>query len=125
MGIRNASRVNRIRNLAITFIISGFIIMYAGIFLRQHIIIMTICIIFGAILIAISTLIYSLIGMLAIKSIPVVCPSCGNKTKMLGKVDLCTHCHEALTLEQGLEGVEYNEEYNYKKSSIPPDTKSL
>jgi hypothetical protein len=121
MGIRNSSRVNRVRNFAITFIISGFLIMYAGIFLRHHPIIMTICIIFGAILIAISTLIYSLIGMLAIKSIPVICPSCGKKTKMLGKVDLCTHCNEPLTIKQELEGMEYDEAYNYK----PTDTKSL
>lgn len=125
MSIRNIRKVNKLRNLAIAFIIIGFIAMYAGIYFRQYPIITIFCIIIGAILFIASALIYSMVGMLSFKSIPVICPSCGKRTNMYGKVDKCKYCHEALTLEKELEGKNYDERYNHNHSSNKGNTRSL
>lgn len=115
MAIRNSRRVSRIRNFAIALVMLGFIIMYAGIYFHEHKIIMIIGLLIGAVLFVVSTLIYSYIGMLAINQIRVTCPSCQKETRMLGKVDLCMHCNEALTLDKELSGKDYNEWNNSLK----------
>ncbi|BBP88008.1 hypothetical protein BsIDN1_16260 [Bacillus safensis] len=57
-----------------------------------------------------------LIGMLSTKAVRVVCPGCEKETKVLGRVDMCMHCREPLTLDPALEGKEFDESYNRKKS---------
>ncbi|MCY8131626.1 YgzB family protein, partial [Bacillus spizizenii] len=47
----------------------------------------------------------------------VICPACAKETKVLGRVDMCMHCREPLTLDKGLEGKEFDESYNKKKMS--------
>lgn len=46
-----------------------------------------------------------------------MCPNCGKPTKMLGRVDMCMHCREPLTLDPNLEGKQFNEDYNHHKKS--------
>ena len=41
---------------------------------------------------------------------------CEKETKVLGRVDMCMHCREPLTLDPALEGKEFDESYNRKKS---------
>lgn len=125
MSIRNISKINKLRNLAIFLIIIGFIAMYAGIYFRQQPIITILCIMIGSVLFIASALIYSMVGMLSFKSIPVICPSCKKRTNMYGKVDLCKHCNEALTLERELEGKKYSEKYNYTTSTNNESSKNL
>ena len=108
------SKINKIRTFALSLIFVGFIVMYGGIYFRTSPLIMTIFMIFGLIFIIASTVVYFWIGMLSTKAVQVKCPSCGKPTKMLGKVDMCMHCREPLTLDQHLEGKEFNENYNKK-----------
>ncbi|MDQ1147305.1 MAG: YgzB family protein [Bacillus sp. (in: firmicutes)] len=110
-----SSKINKIRTFALSLIFIGFIVMYGGIYFRTSPVIMTIFMLLGLIFIIASTVVYFWIGMLSTKSIQVKCPSCGRATKMLGKVDMCMYCREPLTLDQALEGKEFNESYNSKK----------
>ncbi|KMY53117.1 hypothetical protein AC623_03170 [Bacillus sp. FJAT-27231] len=109
-----SSKINRIRTFALSLIFIGFIIMYAGIFFRQSPFWMTLFMLLGLLSIIASTVVYFWIGMLSTKAVQVVCPSCGKPTKMLGRVDMCMHCKEPLTLDQSLEGKEFDEGYNRK-----------
>ncbi len=34
---------------------------------------------------------------------------------MLGRVDACMHCKQPLTLDENLEGIEFDEKYNKRK----------
>lgn len=68
----------------------------------------------GIIFIFASTAVYFWIGMLSTKTVQVICPNCGKQTKILGRVDLCMYCNEPLTLDQNLEGKEFDEKYNKK-----------
>jgi hypothetical protein len=109
-----SSKINKIRSFALGLIFVGFIVMYIGIYFRTSPLIMTIFMILGLLFIIASTVVYFWIGMLSTKTIQVRCPSCGKPTKMLGRVDMCMHCREPLTLDQTLEGKEFNENYNKK-----------
>jgi hypothetical protein len=109
-----SSKINKIRTFALSLIFIGFIVMYAGIFFRTSPLIMTIFMILGLLFIIASTIIYFWIGLLSTRTIQVTCPSCGKPTKMLGKVDMCMHCREPLTLDRKLEGKEFDESYNKK-----------
>jgi hypothetical protein len=111
-----SSKINKIRSFALALIFIGFIVMYVGIFFRTSPLIMTTFMLFGLLFIIASTVVYFWIGMLSTKTIQVKCPSCGKPTKMLGKVDMCMHCRSPLTLDQQLEGKEFNESYNKKKT---------
>ncbi|MBM7650274.1 Zn-dependent protease with chaperone function [Bacillus ectoiniformans] len=110
-----SSKINRIRTFALSLIFIGFIIMYVGIFFRQSPLVMTIFMLLGLLSIIASTVVYFWIGMLSTKAVQVVCPSCHKPTKMLGRVDMCMHCKEPLTLDEKLEGKEFDEKYNQKK----------
>lgn len=112
-----SSKINKIRSFALGLIFVGFIVMYIGIYFRTSPLIMTIFMILGLLFIIASTVVYFWIGMLSTKTIQVRCPSCGKPTKMLGKVDMCMHCREPLTLDQTLEGKEFNEKYNKKSQN--------
>lgn len=112
-----SSKINKIRSFALGLIFIGFIVMYGGIYFHNHPIIMTVLMLFGFLFIIASTVVYFWIGMLSTKTLQVVCPNCGKQTKMLGKVDMCMHCREPLTLDPLLEGKEFDEKYNKKSTN--------
>jgi len=113
---KKSSKINKIRTFALSLIFVGFIVMYIGIYFRTSPIIMTIFMLLGLLFIIASTIVYFWIGMLSTKTIQVKCPNCGKTTKMLGKVDMCMYCREPLTLDRNLEGKQFNESFNAKKS---------
>lgn len=110
-----SNKINKIRSIALILTFIGFLVMYGGIYFRHSPILMTILMTLGILFIILSTVVYFWIGLLSTKTIKVVCPGCGKQTKMLGKVDLCMHCDEPLTLDPNLAGKEFDENYNGKK----------
>ena len=117
MGVKYSSKINKIRSFALALIFVGFIVMYGGIFFRENVILMTIFMLLGLVFILASTVVYFWIGLLSTRTIQIICPSCEKPTKMLGRVDVCMHCKEPLTLDPALEGKEFDEKYNSKKYS--------
>jgi hypothetical protein len=113
---RYSNKINKIRTFALSLIFIGFIVMYGGIFFRSSPILMTICMLLGLLFIIASTVVYFWIGMLSTRTVQVICPGCGKTTKILGRVDMCMYCNEPLTLDPNLEGKEFDEKYNSKKS---------
>lgn len=111
-----SSKINKIRTFALSLIFIGFIVMYGGIFFRNSPILMTIFMLLGLLFIIASTVVYFWIGMLSTKTVQVTCPQCGKITKILGRVDMCMYCNEPLTLDPTLEGKEFNEKHNSKRS---------
>ncbi|WP_062353232.1 YgzB family protein [Bacillus kwashiorkori] len=109
-----SSKINKIRTFALSLIFIGVVIMYAGLFFQKWPIVMVILMILGFLAIIGSTVIYLMIGMLSMKAVQVICPTCEKPTKILGRVDICMHCRETLTLDPDLEGVEFDEKYNRK-----------
>lgn len=115
MAKKYSSKINKIRSFALGLIFIGFIIMYVGIFFQKQPVFMTLFMLLGLVAIIGSTVVYFWIGMLSTKAVQVVCPNCGKATKILGRVDMCMHCREPLTLDPELEGKEFDENYNRKK----------
>lgn len=115
MGIKYSNKINKIRTFALSLIFIGFIVMYGGIFFRSSVWLMTIFMLLGLLCIVASTGVYFWIGMLSTKAVQVTCPTCQKQTKMLGRVDMCMYCNEPLTLDQSLEGKQFDEKYNRKK----------
>lgn len=111
------NKINRIRTFALALIFAGVVIMYMGIFFRKYEIIMLIFMFLGVLAIIASTVIYAWIGTLSTRAAQIICPSCGKQTKMLGRVDMCGHCREPLTLDPSLEGKEFDESYNRPNKS--------
>ncbi|WP_243388099.1 YgzB family protein [Bacillus kexueae] len=114
MSRKYSSKINKIRTFALSLIFVGFLIMYIGIFFKENVVAMTIFMLLGLLSIIASTVIYFWIGMLSTKAVQVICPTCEKPTKMLGRVDMCMHCREPLTLDKELEGKEFDESYNRK-----------
>ncbi|MEH7419207.1 YgzB family protein [Neobacillus drentensis] len=112
-----SSKINKIRTFALSLIFIGFIVMYIGIYFRTSPVIMTIFMLLGLLFIIASTVVYFWIGMLSTKTIQVNCPNCGKPTKMLGRVDMCMHCREPLTLDPSLEGKQFDQSYNHTKQN--------
>jgi len=110
------NKINRIRSFALALIFAGVVIMYIGIFFRKNEIVMLIFMFLGVLAILSSTIVYAWIGSLSTRAVQIVCPNCGKQTKMLGRVDMCGHCREPLTLDPSLEGKEFDESYNRPKS---------
>lgn len=110
------SKIHKIRTFALLLVFVGFIIMYAGLLFRNQPILMSILMMLGLLSCVASAIIYFLIGMLSVKAVKVVCPGCNKVTKMLGRVDICMYCEEALTLDKSLEGLEFDKAYNRKKN---------
>ena len=106
------NKINRIRSFALSLIFIGVVIMYLGIFFRKNEIIMLIFMVLGLIAILGSVVVYAWIGTLSTRAVQIVCPNCGKATKMLGRVDMCGHCREPLTLDPSLEGKEFDVAYN-------------
>jgi predicted RNA-binding Zn-ribbon protein involved in translation (DUF1610 family) len=109
-----SNKINKIRTFALSLIFIGFLVMYGGIFFRSSPVLMTVFMVLGLLCILASTGVYFWIGMLSTKTVQVVCPNCGKPTKVLGRVDMCMHCNEPLTLDKELEGKEFDEKYNKK-----------
>lgn len=116
MMAKYSSKINKIRTFALSLIFIGFIVMYGGIFFRNSPLLMTVCMLLGLLFIIASTVVYFWIGMLSTRTVQVTCPGCGKITKILGRVDMCMYCNEPLTLDPNLEGKEFDEKYNSKKS---------
>jgi len=112
------NKINRIRTFALALIFIGIVIMYGGIYFKEQPLVMVIFMLLGLVAIVGSTGVYAWIGLLSMKTVPVECPNCGRHTKMLGRVDICMHCNEPLTMDPSLEGKEFSEEYNKKNSKI-------
>ena len=110
------NKINRIRSFALSLIFIGFVIMYIGIFFREHQIVMTLFMLLGLLAILGSTAVYAWIGLLSTKAVQVECPNCGKHTKVLGRVDMCMYCREPLTLDPTLEGQEFDVKLNRKQS---------
>lgn len=107
-----SSKINKIRSFALILIFVGFAFMYGGILSKRIEWLMLILFALGILSIILSTVVYFWIGLLSTRAISVVCPSCEKQTKMLGRVDACMHCRQPLTLDQELEGKEFDEKYN-------------
>lgn len=114
MGI-NSSKINKIRTFALSLVFLGFAIMYLGIVFKSHPLLMTIFMVLGILSIGASMVVYFWIGMLSTKMVQVICPSCCKPTKVLGRVDICMHCNEALTVDKQLAGKDFDKKYNQKK----------
>ncbi|KOO41039.1 YgzB family protein [Priestia koreensis] len=117
MAAKYSSKINKIRTFALSLIFIGFIVMYGGVFFRSNVWAMTIFMLMGLLCIIASTVVYFWIGLLSTKAVQVVCPSCKKPTKILGRVDMCMHCREPLTLDPALEGKEFDERYNKKSAT--------
>ncbi|HET7579317.1 MAG TPA: DUF2614 family zinc ribbon-containing protein [Bacillales bacterium] len=109
---KNASKINRIRTIALAMVFLGFFIMYLGIFFHSYAWVMYSLMILGFFSVLGSSGIYAWVGMLSTKAVVVECPSCGKGTKVLGRVDVCMSCGQPLTLDKGLEGKELDPKYN-------------
>jgi hypothetical protein len=110
-----SGKINKIRTFALVLIFIGFLVMYGGIYFRNSPTLMTIFMLLGFLFIIASTFVYFWIGMLSTKVTQVVCPGCGKPTKMLGRVDMCMHCSEPMTLDPKLVGKEFDEGYNSRR----------
>ncbi|OKL35959.1 YgzB family protein [Domibacillus mangrovi] len=121
MAKKYSSKINKIRTFALSLVFIGFVVMYGGIFFRENFLVMSIFMLLGLLCIILSTVVYFWIGMLSTRAVQVVCPTCGKPTKVLGRVDICMYCNEPLTLDQTLEGKEFDENYNQKKNLDHPN----
>ncbi len=98
--------------MAMFLVFGGMLVMYAGLLLKQFEIVMVILMLLGFVMVLASSALYFLIGMTSTKAAIVTCPNCGKETKVLGRVDMCMHCDEPLTLDPTLEGKDFDEKYN-------------
>jgi len=112
MMFRNTSKVNRFRNFALILVFLGVGIMYLALLFRAHPWVSVILMIIGFLFVLLSSGVYLWVGMLSVKVVQVICPNCGNLTKVLGRVDLCMSCNEPLTLDPELEGKPFDKKYN-------------
>lgn len=117
MAVKYKSKINKIRSFALILVFAGMILMYIGLYFKNIQWLMVILMILGTISILFSTVVYFWIGMLSTRTVSIICPSCEKPTKMLGKVDVCMHCDQPLTLDRNLEGKEFDERYNSKKKA--------
>ncbi|WP_249872738.1 YgzB family protein [Oceanobacillus saliphilus] len=110
-----SSKINKIRTFALLLIFGGILLMYAGILTKNIEWLMVLFFLLGVLMVVFSCVVYLWIGMLSLKAVPVVCPSCEKPTKMLGRVDACMHCKQPMTMDRELEGKEFDEKYNTRK----------
>jgi hypothetical protein len=92
-------KINIIRTFALGLCFGGMIIMY-GSFLVSARWAMWLFMIVGVLMILASTLVYFWIGYISsTRAVYVICPTCHQETKMLGKVDECMFCKQKLTTD--------------------------
>lgn len=106
------NKINRVRSFALILVFVGFGFMYIGLLFKKIEWLMLVFFALGVISVLLSTLIYFWIGMLSTRTVQVACPNCEKATKMLGRVDACMHCQQPLTLDEKLEGKEFDRKYN-------------
>lgn len=111
------NKINKIRTFALALIFIGFVVMYGAIFFRENQLLVIIFMVLGLLAIIGSTVVYGFIGLLSTRAVQVLCPNCNRHTKVLGRVDICAHCNEPLTLDPALVGKEFDQSYNRKKNS--------
>ena len=109
------NKIIKVRSLALFLIIAGILLMYVGLLFKASEWVMLIFFVLGLLMILMSLVVYVWIGTLSLRAVPIVCPSCEKPTKMLGRVDACMHCKQPLTLDENLEGEEFDEKYNKRK----------
>lgn len=107
-----SSKINKARSFALILILAGILVMYGGLLLKKIPWLMFSLFIVGVLFVVLSTVVYFWIGLLSTRTISVVCPNCERPTKMLGRVDACMYCKQPITLDENLEGVEFDEKYN-------------
>lgn len=107
-----SNKINKVRSFALGLVFLGIAIMYGGILAKKIPWLMFTLFIIGLLSIILSTVVYFWIGMLSTRALPIICPNCDKQTKMLGRVDACMHCKQPLTLDEQLEGKEFDEKYN-------------
>lgn len=107
-----SSKINKARSFALILILAGVLVMYGGLLLKKIPWLMLTLFLIGVVFIVLSTVVYFWIGLLSTRTISVICPNCERQTKMLGRVDACMHCKEPLTMDQNLEGEDFDEKYN-------------
>ncbi|MHA6252701.1 YgzB family protein [Oceanobacillus sp. CAU 1775] len=110
-----SNKINKVRSLALILIFGGILLMYVGLLFRTSEWVMLAFFVLGLLMILLSVVVYVWIGTLSLRAVPIVCPSCEKPTKMLGRVDACMHCRQPLTLDENLEGKEFDEKYNKRK----------
>src|SRR5699024_7908748 len=115
LDIVYTSKINKIRSFALILVFVGIAVMYGGLLARKIEWLMFTLFIIGVLFVILSSVVYFWIGMLSTKAIPIICPNCEKPTKMLGRVDACMHCKQGLTLDENLEGKEFDEKYNTRK----------
>ena len=112
--MKSSNKIKRIRGYALIMIFAGMIIMYMGVFFVQIPWLFAIFIILGIIPLILSVVIYFWVGIISTRTLVVQCPNCEKHTKILGRVDYCTHCNEPLTIDKSLEGQEFSRDFNVK-----------
>ncbi|EPE60423.1 DUF2614 family protein [Exiguobacterium sp. S17] len=115
---KRGNKINRARNLALLLVFAGIGIMYLGLLAKSIAWLMIIFMLLGFVMVLSSSALYFIVGMASTKAIIVTCPNCEKETKMLGRVDLCMHCDEPLTIDQSLEGKDFDEKYNKSQSHL-------
>lgn len=110
-----SSKINKIRSFALILIFVGILTMYGGLWARNIEWLMFTLFILGVLFVILSTVIYFWIGLLSARTVQIICPNCGKPTKMLGRVDICMHCDQTLTLDKNLEGEAFDEKYNTRR----------
>lgn len=112
-----SNKINKIRSFALALIFIGFVVMYGAIFFRENQWLVLFFMSLGLICIFGSVAVYGWIGLLSTRAVQVECPNCNRHTKVLGRVDICMHCNEPLTLDHELAGKEFDQNYNNKRKS--------
>lgn len=96
------NKINVIRTFALGLVFGGIIVTY-GSFLTDNAILAGVFMLLGLLMVLLSTVVYFWIGFISsTRAAYVVCPNCEKTTKMLGKVDSCTHCKQQLTMDKSL-----------------------
>lgn len=91
-----ASKLNKLRTLALALVFLGVIVMYLGFLWTKA---MVFFFVLGMIVMFSSFGIYFWAGILSSQAVKVECPECGKITKMLGKTDECMFCRTKLSLD--------------------------
>jgi hypothetical protein len=91
-----ASKINKVRTLALLLTFLGIGVMYFGFVWPGW---MVFFLFLGILVIFSSVGLYFWIGILSLQAVQVECPKCGRMTKILGKVDQCPYCKVYLSLD--------------------------
>lgn len=91
-----ASKLNKLRTIALALVFLGILVMYFGFLWPKA---MVFFFVLGVLVMLSSFGIYFWAGILSTQAVKVECPECGKITKMLGKTDQCMYCKTTLSLD--------------------------